>query len=120
MRNFFFATLSVFLMASCSKTDEKTGETTTEVSSGLVQSPIVLKSAAGEELSVTYYSEGDLVAVKVQKAGEAEEKLLAKTVNHAGNPIFSNDNYMWEITNDGQGGKLSDKAGKAVDYKLAK
>ena len=118
MKNLFLVTLSLLLLASCAKKETKAGETT-EVTSDLVQSPLVLKNAAGEELTATYYSDGDLVAVKVQKTGEAEQKLVAKTVSHAGNPIFSNENYMWEITNDGQGGKLSDKTGKAVEYKKA-
>lgn len=112
----------VLLMAvSCTKNSETSSNTAdtdvpnTEVSNE--QKPVQLKNDAGEEITITYFAEGDAVAVKLQKAGEAEQKLSAKTVNAAGNPIFSNDTYMWEITQEGQAGKLSDKSGKTVEYK---
>lgn len=118
MKNILLIFGALFLMTSCSKTESNTAATTDNKSSevGLVQEPLKLKSLKGEEISVTYFSEGDAVAVKIQKAGEQEHKLSAKTVNPSGNPIFTNDSYMWEITQEGQAGKLSDKDGNVTEY----
>lgn len=109
---------ALFLMTSCSKTENSSAASTDSKSSevALVQEPLKLKSLKGEEISVTYFSEGDAVAVKIQKAGEEEQKLSAKTVNPSGNPVFTNDSYMWEIMQEGQAGKLSDKDGNITEY----
>ncbi|UOE41283.1 hypothetical protein MTP09_01155 [Chryseobacterium suipulveris] len=122
MKNLFVIVLSVFLLNACKK-QETSGQESSEVSAkgsgevGLEQKPVVLKSDTGEEISVTYYAEGGVVAVKLQKAGESEQKLNAKTTNAKGNPIFTSEEIMWEMTNDGTAGKLTDKAGNAVDYR---
>ena len=120
MRNLCFAMLALFLLSSCEK-NEKTD--TIEVSTGAYkepsqeQEPMKIKNESGEELTVTYFAEGDMIAVKIEKPGEAAQKLSAKTTNAAGNPIFTNENYMWELTEEGKGGKLSDKEGKSSEYK---
>lgn len=108
----------VLLLASCTKTETNATQTLNTESSeiALVQEPLKLKNLKGEEISVIYFSEGDVVAVKIQKAGEEEQKLSAKTVNPSGNPVFTNDSYMWEITQDGQAGKLTDKEGNVTEY----
>lgn len=118
MKNLFLLSCILFVMNSCTKNetaatadaDRKSGEV------ALVQEPLKLKNLKGEEISVTYFSEGDKVAVKIQKAGEEEQKLSAKTVNPSGNPVFTNENYMWEITQEGKAGKLSDKDGNVTEY----
>lgn len=118
MKNILVAGFALFLMNSCTKTEANSASTENKKSAeiGLVQKPLILKSATGEEISVTYFSEGDAVAVKIQKAGEEEQKLSAKTVNPSGNPIFTNEKFMWELTHEGQAGKLSDKDGNVTEY----
>ena len=118
MRKIIAASFVLLLMNSCSKTESNSASTENEKSTeiGLVQKPLTLKSPTGEEISVTYFSEGDVVAVKIQKAGEEEQKLSAKTVSPSGNPIFTNEEYMWELTQEGQAGKLSDKDGNVTEY----
>ena len=118
MKNILLAGFALLLIASCKKEENKaTFQTKTESSEiAQVQEPLKLKNLKGEEITVTYFSQGDVVAAKIQKAGEAEQKLSAKTVNPSGNPVFANDTYMWEITQDGQAGKLSDKEGNVTEY----
>lgn len=122
MKNLYIAVFALFVLNSCSKTandpsksPEVTKTSSTEISQ--VQEPMKMKNDKGEEIKVTYFAEGDAVAVKLQKNGEEEQKLSAKTSNSAGNPIFTNDNYMWEMTQEGKGGKLSGKDGIAEEYK---
>lgn len=121
MRNLYAAVFALLIMNSCNKEEintqnqaEITKTASTEISQ--VQEPLKLKNNKGEELSVTYLAEGDVVGVKIQKTGEGEQKLSAKTTNLSGNPIFSNENYMWEMTHEGKAGKLSDKDGNASEY----
>ncbi|WP_051190358.1 hypothetical protein [Kaistella palustris] len=119
MKNVCLALITVFLLNSCKKTDP---ETATEVSTSSTevsqtQKPVQMVNSAGEEITVTYFAEGPQVAVKIQKAGQPEEKLSAKTTSSNGNPVFTNDNYMWEITQEGKGGRLSDKDGNGSEYK---
>lgn len=118
MRKIIAVSFVLLLMNSCTKAETSSVSTENEKSTeiGLVQKPLTLKSPTGEEISVTYFSEGDMVAVKIQKAGEEEQKLSAKTVNPSGNPIFTNEEYMWEFTQEGQAGKLSDKDGNVTEY----
>ena len=118
MRKILAAGFALLLMNSCTKAETNSVSTENEKSTeiGLVQEPLTLKSPKGEEISVTYFSEGDEVAVKIQKTGEKEQKLSAKTVNPSGNPIFTNEEYMWELTQEGQAGKLSDKDGNVTEY----
>ena len=111
----------ITFLSSCSKSEQNSsssaGSKTPSTEISQVQEPLKMKNSKGEEISVTYFAQGDAVAVKIQKAGKNEEKLSAKTSNAAGNPIFSNENYMWEMTQEGKGGKLTDKAGNASEYK---
>ncbi|MBU4538971.1 MAG: hypothetical protein L6264_03850 [Weeksellaceae bacterium] len=121
MKNLYAAVFALFMLNSCTKEElnnqnsaEINKTASTEISQ--VQEPLKLKNSKGEELSVTYLAEGDVVGVKIQKTGEDEQKLSAKTTNLSGNPIFSNENYMWEMTHEGKAGKLSDKEGNASEY----
>lgn len=117
MKHLFLLIITVGIFASCTKNDTQTTETAVEqTEAALVQKPQQMQSAAGEVITVTYFSEGDQVAVKLQKERQAEQILHAKTVNASGNPIFSNENFMWEITKDGQAGQMSDKNGNPVEY----
>ena len=118
MKNILVAGFALLLINKKTKAETNSVSTENEKSTeiGLVQEPLTLKSPKGEEISVTYFSEGDEVAVKIQKTGEKEQKLSAKTVNPSGNPIFTNEEYMWELTQEGQAGKLSDKDGNVTEY----
>ncbi len=120
MKNIITALLAITLVASCEKKENtvtaiEDSTESTEISQ--VQEPLKLKSGSGEEISVVYFAEGDAVGVKIQKTGEEEHHLSAKTTSANGNPIFANDVYMWEITQEGKGGRLTDKDGKSVEYK---
>lgn len=122
MKNLSIALFALLFLSSCNKTEaasassEDANRTSpTEISQ--VQEPQQLQNSKGEVLQVTYFAEGDEVAVKIKKGSEAEQKLMAKTSNAAGNPIFTNDNYMWEMTQEGKAGKLSDKEGNSDEYR---
>ena len=111
--------LGLFLLTSCKKENQVQSETSNPNSKevSLVQDAMKLKNDKGEEIAVTYFAEGAEVAVKLQKNGEAEQKLSAKTTSSNGNPIFTNEELMWEMTQEGKGGRLTDKAGNASEYK---
>ncbi len=121
MKKIALITFALFLMNSCKK-DEQNNHNTTEVSQadskeiGLVQEPIILVNDKGEEITMIYFAEGDMVAVKIQKKGEEEQSLSAKTVNEKGNPVFTNEKYMWEGSSEGKNGKLTDINGKVEQY----
>ncbi|KMQ72016.1 hypothetical protein [Chryseobacterium koreense] len=109
---------ALFFLNACKKESETNSisdPNSKEVS--LVQEVTKLKNDKGEEVSVTYFAEGGVVAVKIQKTGDKEQKLSAKTTNAKGNPIFTNEEVMWEMTQDGKAGKLTDKAGNSSEYK---
>ena len=118
MKKLYFAIFAMLFLTSCSKKEQNSAETTktssTEISQ--VQKPLTLKNSKGENLTVTYFAEGNEVAVKIQKTGQKEQKLSAKGINKNDNPIFTNENFMWEMTQDGKAGKLSDKEGNAMEY----
>lgn len=122
MKNLSIALFALLFLSSCNKmepasasSEDANRTSPTEISQ--VQEPQQLQNSKGELLQVTYFAEGDEVAVKIKKSGEAEQKLTAKTSNSAGNPIFTNDNYMWEMTQEGKAGKLSHKEGNSDEYR---
>ncbi len=116
---FFFVALSGITFASCTKEENKGAQqetTTQDAQESNVQDTKTLKSNTGETLKVTYFAEGGMVAVKLEKEGQPEQKLTAKTVNAQGNPIFSNEEMMWEMNSSGTGGKLTDKEGNSTTF----
>ena len=122
MKKLYVAIFALLLLNSCSKNEQNSSSSSvssktpsTEVSQ--VQEPMKMQNSKGEEIEVIYYAKGNAVAVKIQRKGKTEEKLAAKTSNAAGNTIFTNENYMWEMTQEGKGGKLSDKEGNSEEYK---
>ncbi len=113
--------ISGIALVSCKKTENPTESITpdleaksSEVSN--VQDTKTLTNSKGEKLKVTYYAEGTDVMVKIQKNNEPEYKLSPKTVTSNGNPVFSNEVYMWEMKEGNAGGKLTDKDGNAMEY----
>ena len=116
---FFFVALSGITLASCTKEENKGAQQETtpqEAQESNVQDTKTLKSSTGETVKVTYFAEGGMVAVKLEKEGQPEQKLTAKTVNAQGNPIFSNEEMMWEMNSSGTGGKLTDKEGNSTTF----
>lgn len=113
--------LSGIALVSCKKAENatETGTISSQVKShevSNVQDTKTFKSSKGDILKVTYYAEGADVMVKIQKNNEPEQKLSAKMVSTKGNPVFTNDVYMWEMKEGNVGGKLSDKDGNAMEY----
>lgn len=122
MKNIAITLFTFLLVVSCNEAEQKSApsDDITKVESkeiSQVQESKIMKSSEGEEVKVTYFAEGDMVAVKLQKTGEEEQTLSAKSSSAQGNPIFTNENYMWEMTDEGAAGKLSDKEGNATEYK---
>ena len=119
MKKLAILIFGLFLLNSCKKEAQTQTETSAPNSKevNLVQDAVKLKNDKGEEISVTYFAEGSEVAVKLQKTGAKEEKLSAKTTSSNGNPIFSNEEWMWEMTQEGKGGKLTSKSGETSEYK---
>lgn len=120
MKKILISTLVLFLVASCTKEQSATADSTStskkdpnEVT--LVQAPNKLKNSKGEEITVTYFAKGEEVAVKLERQGMEEEVLSARTISTKGDPIFANEKYMWEGAMK-QGGKLSDADGNMVEY----
>ena len=120
MKKLYIVAIALLLVVSC---DKKTEASATEASKpastevSQIQEPFKIKNEKGDEVQVTYFAEGDQVAVKILKKGEAEQKLSAKTTSAGGNPLFTNENYMWEMTQEGKGGKLTSKSGEVSEYK---
>lgn len=113
--------LSGIALVSCKKAENatETGTISPQVKShevSNVQDTKTFKSSKGDILKVTYYAEGADVMVKIKKNNEPEQKLSAKMVSTKGNPVFTNDVYMWEMKEGNVGGKLSDKDGNAMEY----
>lgn len=119
MKKLAILIFGLFLLNSCKKEAQTQTETSTPNSKevSLVQDAVKLKNDKGEEISVTYFAEGSEVAVKLQKTGAKEEKLSAKTTSSNGNPIFTNEEWMWEMTQEGKGGRLTDKSGNSSEYR---
>ncbi|MEC5157319.1 hypothetical protein [Chryseobacterium sp. MP_3.2] len=120
MKNIALLAFAILTIVSCDKKTESAATengkpASTEVNQ--VQEPLKIKNDKGEEVTVVYFGEGDQVAVKIQKSDGEEQKLSARTTNGSGNPIFANDDYMWEMTMEGKGGKLTSKSGEVEEYK---
>ena len=120
MKKFFISALVLILMASCAKesatnTDTNSGSEKDLNEVSLVQTPHKLENSKGELLTVTYFAKGKQVAVKLEREGQPEEVLTAKTISTKGEPVFSNEKFMWEGA-IGEGGKLSDGDGNGIIY----
>lgn len=76
----------------------------------------ILKNSNGDQLKVTYFVENNMIAVRIQKNEESEHKLTAKLTSESGNPIFTDDVYMWEMNTDITSGKLTNKDGSVSEF----
>lgn len=120
MKNLLIFTLGLFLLTACKK-ENTTSNTTTgslkdpnEVS--LVQETTKLKNDKGEVIGVTYFAQGENIAVKIEQNGKPEEVLIAKKINTKGEPVFANEKMMWEGAL-GSGGKTTDGQGNVTEYR---
>lgn len=120
MKKLVILSLTLFVFAACAKDQNDTTDGTTvsakdpnEIS--LEQDPIQLKGEDGNIVTVTYFAMGENIAVKIKEADQSEQTLIAKKISTSGDPIFANENFMWEGS-VGKGGKMTDGAGNTVKY----
>ena len=118
MKNVLIFTLGLFLLIGCKKENSENANSGSvkdpnEVS--LVQETTQLKNDKGETMGVTYFAQGENIAVKLEQVGKPEEILIAKKINKKGEPVFANDKMMWEGAL-GAGGKMTDAQGTETMY----
>lgn len=115
MRTIIISLFCFLFIVSCNKT-ESTSAAVVKTEKNESQSVKILKNEKGEEASLTYFAEGDKVAVKIKLPNQDETTLHAETVNEKGNPVFSNGKISWEINEDGVSGTLIDEKGNKISY----
>ncbi len=120
MKNLMIFTLGLFLLTACKKEDTTSNAATGSVKDpnevSLVQETSKLKNDKGEEIGVTYFAQGENIAVKIEQTGKPEEILIAKKINTKGEPVFANEKMMWEGAL-GSGGKTTDGEGNVTQYR---
>lgn len=107
------------LLGSCNKnestTDASSNVTENSNTVSMVQDSKTLKNEAGETITISYFAKGNDVAVKLKKGNEPERELIGKATSENGNPLFTDGTYVWEMSDDGTNGILTDKNG-SVKY----
>ena len=120
MKNLLIFTLGLFLLTACKKENATSNTTTGSVKDpnevSLVQETTKLKNDKGEVIGVTYFAQGENIAVKIEQNGKPEEVLIAKKINTKGEPVFANEKMMWEGAL-GSGGKTTDGQGNVTEYR---
>ena len=120
MKNLMIFTLGLFLLTACKKEETTSNAATDSVKDpnevSLVQETSKLKNDKGEEIGVTYFAQGENIAVKIEQTGKPEEILIAKKINTKGEPVFANEKMMWEGAL-GSGGKTTDGEGNVTQYR---
>ena len=120
MKNLMIFTLGLFLLTACKKEETTSNAATDSVKDpnevSLVQETSKLKNEKGEEIGVTYFAQGENIAVKIEQTGKPEEILIAKKINTKGEPVFANEKMMWEGAL-GSGGKTTDGEGNVIQYR---
>ena len=120
MKNLMIFTLGLFLLTACKKEETTSNAATGSVKDpnevSLVQETSKLKNDKGEEIGVTYFAQGENIAVKIEQTGKPEEILIAKKINTKGEPVFANEKMMWEGAL-GSGGKTTDGEGNVTQYR---
>ena len=119
--NWIILAMFAFLI-SCNKEADATQNTSMisdknskEVS--LKQEAKTLTNDKGETIVVTYFAEGIDPAMTHKKNDEEEHKMVAKGTNPKGEPIFTDGFYAWELSDDGNSGRLTDKQGNVSVFK---
>lgn len=119
--NWIILAMFAFLI-SCNK-ESSTTENSLVISDknskevSLKQEAKTLTNDKGETIVVTYFAEGIDLAMTLKKNDEEEHKLLAKGTNPKGEPIFTDGFYAWELSDDGNSGRLTDKQGNVSVFK---
>lgn len=113
-KSFLILTLMTSLFTACSNPENNKTE---HAESTLEQEAQLLKCENGSTLTAIYFAEGDMVAVKIKKDQEKEEKLSARGTNQNGDPFFGNSTYTWELLEDGKAGRLTHKDGSGCIYR---
>ena len=120
MKNLLIFTLGLFLLTACKKENTTSNTTTGSVKDpnevSLVQETTKLKNDKGEVIGVTYFAQGENIAVRIEQNGKPEEVLIAKKINTKGEPVFANEKMMWEGAL-GSGGKTTDGQGNVTEYR---
>ncbi|WP_373781548.1 hypothetical protein [Kaistella sp.] len=120
MKNLMIFTLGLFLLTACKKEETTSNAATDSVKDpnevSLVQETSKLKNDKGEEIGITYFAQGENIAVKIEQTGKPEEILIAKKINTKGEPVFANEKMMWEGAL-GSGGKTTDGEGNVIQYR---
>ena len=119
--NWIILAMFAFLI-SCNK-ESSTTENSPVISDknskevSLKQEAKTLTHDKGETLVVTYFAEGIDLAMTLKKNDEEEHKMVAKGTNPKGEPIFTDGFYAWELSDDGNSGRLTDKQGNVSVFK---
>ena len=119
--NWIILAMFAFLI-SCNK-ESSTTENSLVISDknskevSLKQEAKTLTNDKGETIVVTYFAEGIALAMTLKKNDEEEHKLVAKGTNPKGEPIFTDGFYAWELSDDGNSGRLTDKQGNVSVFK---
>ena len=119
--NWIILAMFAFLI-SCNK-ESSTTENSLVISEknskevSLKQEAKTLTNDKGETIVVTYFAEGIALAMTLKKNDEEEHKLVAKGTNPKGEPIFTDGFYAWELSDDGNSGRLTDKQGNVSVFK---
>ena len=120
MKKLFTLGLALFLLTACTKENTTSDATTGSVKDPnevtLVQETTKLKNSKGEVIGVTYFAQGENIAVKLEQEGKPDETLIAKKINTKGEPVFANEKLMWEGAL-GSGGKTTDAEGNITEYR---
>lgn len=118
LRNILTPMMVALALSSCNPTtkiEEKPVTENQEVS--LEQEVQILKNDKGDSIALTYFAKGDKVALKL-KINQEEHELEAKGSNDKGYPIFTDDEYAWELMSDARSGKLTDKNKVSNIYRM--
>lgn len=114
--------LTSMLIACKSETTkiERSEKNESEISTkdDLEQAPLLLKNKNGEQIKITFFAKDDEIAIKLLIKDELST-LESKGLNDKGNPIFSDQNYLWELFADMKSGQLTDREGNISLYFLA-
>lgn len=114
--------LTSMLIACKSETTkiERSEKDESEISTkdDLEQAPLLLKNKNGEQIKITFFAKDDEIAIKLLIKDELST-LESKGLNDKGNPIFSDQNYLWELFADMKSGQLTDREGNISLYFLA-
>lgn len=114
--------LTSMLIACKSETTkiERSEKDESEISTkdDLEQAPLLLKNKNDEQIKITFFAKDDEIAIKLLIKDELST-LESKGLNDKGNPIFSDQNYLWELFADMKSGQLTDREGNISLYFLA-